>query len=179
MAMKASGGIGSVVAFTSLRYSVRALAHLRRGILLTAALLALAGCDAFGPTPVSRPAAIDLGGTWTTVSVPGIVIADRLEAPQVQFTDGGRIEGATGCNDFEAVIEIDGEALTVGPVDTGEPAGGGGAACTARARQIEAAFAFALTQADRITADPESGRLIISGAGGEIVLTQPAVQPEP
>ena len=47
----------------------------------------------------------------------------------------------------------------------------------ARASQIEAAFVRALSQADHISGGLASGRLMIGGPGGEIVLAQPAAQP--
>ncbi len=145
--------------------------------MLIATLWALAGCLPSGSLRTGSPSNLDLGGTWTTVSVPGTIITERLEAPRVQFTDGGRIQGVTGCTDFSAPIRIEGERLAVGRFDTGSPDGGAIPTCSLRDREIEAAFVRALSQADHISGGQTSGRLVIAGPGGEIVLAQPAVQP--
>lgn len=151
----------------------------RSSLLLITALWALAGCVPLQSSPARSPSALDLGGTWTTVSVPGIVITDRLEAPRVQFVAPGRVQGATGCTDFSAPVRIEGDRVAVGPFDTGSSVGGSDPTCSPRDREIEAAFVRALSQADHLSGGLASGRLIISGPGGEIVLAQPAAQPEP
>lgn len=151
----------------------------RRSLLLITALWALAGCVPLQSSPARSPSALDLGGTWTTVSVPGIVITDRLEAPRVQFVAPGRVQGATGCTGFSAPVRIEGDRVAVGPFDAGSSVGGSDPTCSPREREIEAAFVRALSQADHLSGGLASGRLMISGPGGEIVLAQPAAQPEP
>lgn len=154
-----------------------AMERIWRLILLIATLWALAGCGPPESLSTSSPSGLDLGGTWTTVSVPGTVITERFEAPQVQFTDGGRVQGATGCTDFSAPIRFEGERVAVGRFETGSSESGSVSTCSPRDREIEAAFVQALSQADHISGDRASGRLTISGPGGEIVLAQPAAQP--
>ena len=138
------------------------------GALLVIAVIA--GCSTIQPS--AGPSR--LGGTWTAVSVPGIVITHRLEAPRVQFTVDGRIQGATNCTEFRAPFRLEGDRLILGPFDPSPQI-----VCTDRDRQIDAAFASALTQAVTVSGGAPADRLTLSGPGGEIVLAQPAAQPEP
>ena len=166
-----------IVSGTQQQRGERTLESSCRRILLIAALWALGGCVPSESLPTSSPSGLDLGGTWTTVSVPGTVITERLEAPRVQFTVGGRLHGTTGCTDFNAPIQIEGERVAVGRFETGSSDGGSVPTCSPRDREIEAAFVLALSQADHISGGLASGRLMIGGPGGEIVLAQPAAQP--
>lgn len=114
-----------------------------------------------------------LGGTWTAVSVPGIAITDRLEAPGVQFRVDGHIVAATNCHEYLLPFTLDGELLSLGQLEV--PATGD---CTPRDRHIDTAFAAVLLSADTIVGGLPSDRLTISGPLGEIILANPPAQSE-
>jgi heat shock protein HslJ len=134
--------------------------------LLVCLLLALpvASCEATGARPRTS---VDVGGTWTAIDVAGH-LPDRLDAPRVQFTAGGRIQGATGCNDFSGEVRIDGDRIAIGSLEHK------GIGCPAGAREIDVAFIVALRAAEQITGGRDTGRLVLTGTGGEIVFAQPA-----
>lgn len=134
--------------------------------LLVCLLLALpvASCEAEGTG--SRPS-VDVGGTWTATEVAGL-LPDRLDAPRVQFTVGGRVQGATDCNDFRGDVLIDGNRIAIGPLELK------GIGCSANDREIDVAFIVALRAAEQITGGRDTGRLVLTGTGGEIVFAQPA-----
>lgn len=138
--------------------------------LVPMAVLTLAACGPTSTVPGKSP----LGGTWTVVSLPGLEITERLEAPTVQFRVDGHIEAVTNCHELTLPFTLDGEQASVGQVEvpTTEPD------CTRRDRRIDAAFAAVLLSADRIVGGLPSDRLVIGGPLGEVTLAQPAVQTE-
>jgi hypothetical protein len=136
---------------------------------LSAAEIAAPGLDPEPPYEKSP-----LGGTWTAVSVPGIEITDRLEAPGIQFSVGGRILAVTNCHELVLPFTLDGEHLSLGQLEVPatEPD------CKQRDRHIDTAFAAVLLSADTIVGGLPSDRLTISGPLGQIILAQPAAQTE-
>jgi hypothetical protein len=135
---------------------------------LSAAEIMAPGLD---PAPTSGRS--PLGGTWTAVSVPGIEITERLEAPGVQFTVDGRILAVTNCHELVLPFTLEGVHVSLGQLEV--PATGD---CTPRDRHIDTAFAAVLLSADTFVGGLPSDRLTISGPLGEIILTQPAAQTE-
>jgi hypothetical protein len=135
----------------------------------------LSAAEVMAPGLVPAPAAgrSPLGGTWTAISVPGIAITDRLEAPGVQFRVDGHIMAATNCHEYLLQFALDGEHLSLGQLEV--PATGD---CTPRDQHIDTAFAAVLLSADTIVGGLPSDRLTISGPLGEIILAQPAAQSE-
>lgn len=110
-----------------------------------------------------------LGGTWTAIAAPGIIITAKLEAPRFQFTaDLRTLNGSTNCTDFSVPVSVTGTAIAIGEVVIRSPT-----SCTARDREIESAVVAALRQATEISGGLPSDRLILRGAGGELVLAQP------
>ena len=131
---------------------------------LVLALLVVASC---GGGAVGTGTSVDVGGTWTAVDVAGH-IPDRLDAPRIQFTEGGRIQGSTGCNDFSAEVQINGDRIAIGPIENTD------VGCGGKLGEIEAAFISALRVAHGIAGGSGTGRLVLTGPGGELVLAQPA-----
>ena len=128
---------------------------------------------AAGLDPAATSGRSPLGGTWTAVSVPGIAITDRLEAPGVQFRVDGHIVAATNCHEYLLPFTLDGEHLSLGQLEI--PAAGD---CTPRDQHIDTAFAAVLLSADTIVGGLPSDRLTISGPLGEIILANPPAQSE-
>ena len=126
-------------------------------------VIAVAGCSL---QPAATPTAVKTGGTWTAVEVAGLK-PDPLHRIQVQFTVGGVIQGVTGCDEFEATVQIAGEHIALGPIRRHDFA-----ACPADVREIDAAFVTALQSAQRIRGG--AGQLVLDGPDGEIRLVQPA-----
>jgi hypothetical protein len=138
---------------------------------LSAAEIMAPGLD---PEPTLEPGKSPLGGTWTVVSVPGVEISERLEAPTLQFRVDGHIVAVTDCHELTLPFTLEGEQVSVGrlEVPASEPD------CGPRDRYIDAAFAAVLLSAERITGGLPGDRLIISGPLGEVILAQPAAQSE-
>lgn len=128
------------------------------------ASVVVTGCD-LSPVPDGTPAATPgIGGTWTVVRI-GEVAAVPMNEPRIQFTVGGRVQGGTGCSDFEAPLTVSGNALTVGQLERGysDPQ------CPGPQRQQEEGFLVILRTADGIE-ELGRGRLRVSGPAGEMVL---------
>jgi hypothetical protein len=138
--------------------------------LVALALPLLAACGQVATAPETSP----LGGTWTVVGIPGFEIAERLEAPTVQFRDDGHIVAATACHELTLPFTLEGEQVTLGELDVpdAEPD------CSQRERRIDAALAAVLLSADTLVGGLPSDRLTISGPLGEVLLAQPAAQTE-
>jgi len=121
------------------------------------ASVVVTGCG----TPAATPG---IGGTWTVVRI-GDVAAVPMNEPRIQFTVGGRVQGETGCSDFEAPLTVIGNALAIGQLERGysDPH------CPDPQRQQEEGFLVILRTADGIE-ELGRGRLRVSGPAGEMVL---------
>lgn len=89
--------------------------------LLAFCSMGLVAASCANDRPGVRPS-VDVGSTWTAVNVTGAT-PDRLEAPRVQFTVSGRIQGTTGCSDFSGEVRIERNAIAVGGLVPSGPAG--------------------------------------------------------
>jgi heat shock protein HslJ len=123
-------------------------------------VLVLVGC---GEPGSSTPPLTLAGTTWRAVSVAGrSPVADR--EPTISF-DADQVRGSGGCNQFggsysyvDGVLEF-GE-LTMTLMGCSDPIG-----------SIEAAFMATLTALKSASID-DSGRLVLDGAGGEMLLVR-------
>lgn len=133
---------------------------MRRLSALIGLLAALAGC-ALVPAGEGGPSPI--GGTWKATEVAGrppVVLSE----PRLQFTEDGRVQGTTGCNDFEGQVRFDGAALDVTDLVSTR------IGCPADVAATEAAFLRALDAAERLSVDGET--LVLSGPDGELRFTR-------
>lgn len=55
------------------------------------------------------------GGVWTVVSVDGTPAIDEPQAT-LRFGDDGTLSGNATCNDFSTSYDLDGDAISLGPV---------------------------------------------------------------
>ena len=123
-------------------------------------LLVLVGCGEPGGSTLP----LALAGTpWRAVSVAGrSPVADR--EPTISF-DADRVRGSGGCNQFGGSYSyVDGVLvfgeLTMTLMGCPEPIG-----------SIEAAFVATLTALKGATID-DSGRLVLNGPGGQVLLVR-------
>ena len=90
---------------------------------------------------------------------------ERSEAPEVQFTVGGDIQGSSGCHDFRGPVHIGDGSVTVGTLTPGSAN-----ACPESTRAFETAFLAALQKVATFRRGRPEETLILDGAGGTIVL---------
>jgi heat shock protein HslJ len=129
--------------------------------------LGATACDTAIPTATPGPTAY-VGGTWTVVQV-GEYRPEGPDAPRFQFRQDGSIQETTGCNNIYAKALIDGERIVLDQLAVTT------AGCpTDLLRDTETALVAALEGAEEISGTKESGRLVITGRGSDIVLTQAA-----
>jgi heat shock protein HslJ len=129
-------------------------------------ILALAcSAPATPPAPAgpSHPTTLD-GTIWSVVSVAGRapIINSR---PSVTFT-ATEIKGSTGCYGFGGGYRYDG---TTGAIAIGKNLFMTEMACPGGRDEFETAFIHALAQSTTTSRDAD-GRLILSGAGGQMIL---------
>jgi heat shock protein HslJ len=124
-------------------------------------------CAVVAACGTSRPS--PLGGTWTAIAAAGINIESKSEAPWFQFTEGGRLNGVTGCTEFSAPVSVADATIAIGEFTIGAST-----PCTPRDREIENAVLAVLRQASAVSGGLPGDRLRLRGAGGELVLAQPA-----
>ena len=122
---------------------------------------ALGACAPAGPSP--------LGGTWTAISAPGVVVESKLEAPRFQFSsDLMTLTGVTNCTEFSAPVKV-----TDGTFAIGEFVIRTSVACTARDHEVEGAVVAALHAATGFSGGLPGDRLLLNGPNGDLVLAQP------
>lgn len=99
---------------------------MRAGSLLSLCVLGLTACaaapgDAGGPpkpaasAPQAAPATSLQGTRWVGVVGAG---ADARAQPRLEFLDGGRFAGYTGCNMLSGAWRMEGSELRIGNVAT-------------------------------------------------------------
>lgn len=124
------------------------------------AVALLAGCGGDEAGDGAADAAALTGVPWTLAAgldVPGW----EAFAPSARF-DGGSVGGSSGCNRYGASYELDGDALTLGPI-AGTQMG-----CEATRAAVEEAYLAAL---ERVAAWRVAGdELTLGDAGGEELL---------
>ncbi len=138
-------------------------------VLLAVALaLLLSACGESDLTREARPTALT-GSAWRVVAVNGRPPIAGSE-PTVVFT-AAEVKGSAGCNSYGGHYEYAPSTGAIAFRDLGMTA----MACAEPARNdIEVLFTRAINQAATASIDP-AGRLVLSGPGGEIVLTVDAV----
>jgi heat shock protein HslJ len=138
-------------------------------ILFVAVLaLILSACDEGDLTREAHPNALG-GSAWRVVSVNGRPpIAGSEPTAIFASTD---VKGSAGCNSYGGQYAYDPSTGAIAFRNLAQNL----ALCSEPARnEIEAMFIRAINQATSASIDPE-GRLVLSGPGGEIVLTVDAV----
>lgn len=137
------------------------MSAVHRALLVIGLGAVLAACEVGGPSP--------FGGSWTAITATGINIETKSEAPQFQFTVGGRVNVVTGCTEFSAPVSVAGSTIAIGDFMIRTST-----SCTPRDREIENAVMAVLRQATEVSGGLPGDRLRLRGAGGELVLAQPA-----
>ena len=141
-----------------------------RALVLAVVALAslLAGCSAFDLTREARPDLL-AGQSWRAIEVNGqpTIVGSEPTAvfAMTAFT------GTTGCNQYSAEYQYDPITGDLSISQTAMTAAG----CARGAGATETAFLDALGKVSSASMDP-AGRLVLSGAGGEIVFETMAVQ---
>jgi heat shock protein HslJ len=136
-------------------------------VLTLISVLAL-GCStpapsAPAPSGVTHPTALE-GKTWAVVSVAGRPpVADSRPTIIFSATD---LRGSTGCNGYGGSYRYD---ETTGGMTIGENLLMTEMACPGGRDEFESAFIAALAKATDASLDA-NGRLVLSGAGGQILL---------
>jgi heat shock protein HslJ len=97
------------------------------------------------------------GTTWSADSVADTTIPDGVAA-QLAFVDDASVSVVTGCNSFFGPYEVDGDAITIGPL------GGTLMACPEPLMSFEAAYTSALQAATEYGIDGDE--LTLRGADG-------------
>jgi heat shock protein HslJ len=130
--------------------------------------LLLSACGEADLTRDAHPNALG-GSAWRVVSVNGRPpIAGSEPTAIFAATD---VKGSAGCNSYGGKYAYDPSTGSIAFRDIAQNL----ALCVEPARNdIEAMFMRAIYQASSASIDPE-GRLVLSGPGGEVVLTVDAV----
>ena len=130
--------------------------------------LLLAACGESDLTREARPTTL-AGSAWRVVAVNGRAPIAGSE-PTVVFA-AAEVKGSAGCNSYGGRYAYEPSTGAIAFHELGMTA----MACAEPARNdIEALFTRAINQAATASIDPE-GRLVLSGPGGEVVLTVDAV----
>ena len=140
-----------------------------------AVLLALVvgACDdapppAGGASPVPSPAAF-VGPAWSALSIRGLAVPPGMPV-QVSFTVD-EVRGTGPCNSFGGRYRLD---MGSGRVAFDEMAATARGCVDENRTAIDVAFFQAISRADRLFLDPD-GRLHLTGAAGEVVLSRVTV----
>jgi heat shock protein HslJ len=121
---------------------------------------AFGACTPAGPSP--------LGGIWTAIEAPGVVVESKLEAPRFHFSsDLKTLNGVTNCTEFSAPVAMNDRTFAIG-----EFVIRASVSCTARDHEIENAVVAALRDATEIAVGT-GDRLYFRGRNGELVLAKP------
>jgi heat shock protein HslJ len=130
--------------------------------------VALAACGETGLIRESRPATLSQTA-WRVVAVDGRTPLPGSEPTALFEVD--RVSGSSGCNTYGGHYTYDPATGAISLTDLGmtlmlcaEP----------EKNAIEAAFTQALGRVSDVSIDPD-GRLVLSGAGSEIILAVDAV----
>jgi heat shock protein HslJ len=104
--------------------------------------------------------------------------SDVLRSPTLTIEDDQRVGGWTGCNAWTATFQLDGAALSLGPIASTRTA------CPEAASSLEQAYLADLEMvaswavgAD--TSDPSLERLLLSDANGDVILIYIPTPPSP
>jgi heat shock protein HslJ len=131
-------------------------------------LLLLAACRGSAPVTggeVMNPADVLRGlqqtQTWEVAQLTGVSALPAGERPSLQFLDGNRVAGSTGCNRLNGPFELAGGGLTFGALATTRRA------CVGAGMEVESTFLRAL-QSTR-SHSLEAGTLSLLGANGEML----------
>jgi len=137
-------------------------------LLVVVLALLLAACGESDLTREARPTTL-AGSAWRVVAVNGRAPIAGSE-PTVVFA-AAEVKGSAGCNSYGGRYAYEPSTGAIAFHELGMTA----MACAEPARNdIEALFTRAINQAATASIDPE-GRLVLSGPGGEVVLTVDAV----
>jgi heat shock protein HslJ len=118
--------------------------------------------------PIPSPDAV--GVEWRLLSIDGEALPADVSATLALFEDG-RAAGLAGCNLYEGPYELEGDAITFGPIATTRMM------CEPSAMEIEQAFLAALGAAARWTSGA-GGLTMTDGEGGnELVFTSQPPEP--
>lgn len=139
---------------------------LRRACVTLIALTAIAASAVACGGDASPAPLVNVGGTWTVVTIAGQPVG-AVSPPQVQFTPDGHIVGSSFCNDFTGPVQISGNQITVGQLDHKQTN------CPGPVIQLDTLFVTTLRSAERIAGGLGTGQLILSGPAGDIVFAQP------
>jgi heat shock protein HslJ len=120
--------------------------------LWTCALLGIGAC-AVAPT---APAASLAGSRWVGVADS---IADSRSLPRLEFGDGGRVMGYTGCNTLSGTWSEQGGEVRLGAIAATKRM------CLGPGAEVEKRVLAVLGDASRVTR--EGSRLVITAPGGE------------
>jgi heat shock protein HslJ len=137
-------------------------------LLLVTLSILLSACAKSDLTREARPTTL-AGSAWRVVSVNGRPpVAGSVPTAVFAATD---VKGSAGCNSYGGQYAYDPSTGVIAFRDLGMTA----MACAEPARNdFEGIFTQAINQARSASIDPD-GRLVLSGPGGEIVLTVDAV----
>lgn len=127
-------------------------------------LLGLAACAAPGgpASGAASPASAALGGTrWI-----GVADLPASTAPRLEFLDGGRVTGYTGCNMLSGTWRQEGGEVRFGTLVTTKRA------CLGPEGEVEKRVLAAL--GDRASARREGANLVLTGPGGARFEFRPA-----
>lgn len=103
-----------------------------------------------------------LRGDWSVNSIGGNAIVDR-SAPSITFGNDGRVNGATGCNNFMGSYTINGNAISFGPLASTRKA------CIPALSEQEAAMLAILGSASGWNVDG-TGKLTVTGGDGRSIV---------
>jgi heat shock protein HslJ len=149
---------------------VRRRAGVKTPAILFVVVLALllSACGEGDLTREAHPSTLT-GSAWRVVSVNGRPPIAGSEPTAIFATTD--LKGSAGCNSYGGQYAYDPSTGSIAFRDIAQTL----ALCVEPARNdIEAQFMRAINQATSASIDPE-GRLVLSGAGGEILLTVDAV----
>ena len=137
--------------------------------LLSMCMLGLSACAAApdGPRAPKTPASAAVGslaGTrWVGVVDAGV---EARAAPRLEFLDGGRLAGFTGCNMLSGAWRMEGAELRIGPIATTKRM------CAGPEGEIEKRLVAAIGAEASVRR--EGARLVLSGPAGARFEFQPA-----
>lgn len=114
----------------------------------------------------AAPAAL-AGTAWTVRRIGTLEVPPEVEAT-MDFVEGGRVAGSTGCNRFSGSYAQSGDRLSLGPLATTRRA------CTGGADAVERAFVEAVAGPLVVGAQVPDGSLALTSPAGVAILLVPA-----